>query len=249
MDLKVVRNDITNVCVDAIVLPANRRLKEGSGASKAIFEKAGREELVAACKRYTQYNNKIEVGSSVPTRAYGLNAEYILHTVVPKWKDGKHQEYELLSAAYLSALKLADDMNCKTIAFPLLASGNNGYDFRIAWMIAKESIEAYVSEKKLKNVFLVIYDQEIMLKMKALGVDVEENIDTSYTIENDELHVGQLEKTFWSFLDTGKEMGEEFLVKICDPDVQRDLIQKGTNIVFNVMKKKIEKEMAEKYGL
>ena len=64
MKFKVIRDDITNMCVDAIVLPANKRLKEGSGTSKAIFEKAGRKELVEACKRYNKYNKKIEVGCS-----------------------------------------------------------------------------------------------------------------------------------------------------------------------------------------
>ena len=43
-----------------------------------------------------------------------------------------------------------------------------------------------------------------------MGVDIEENIDASYTIENDEKHIGQLEKILWEFLDTGKEMGEEW---------------------------------------
>ena len=35
--------------VSAIVLPANEKLKEGSGTSRAIFEKAGRKALASAC--------------------------------------------------------------------------------------------------------------------------------------------------------------------------------------------------------
>lgn len=50
MQFEITRNDITNMAVDAIVLPANLRLREGSGTSKAIFEKAGRKELEKACK-------------------------------------------------------------------------------------------------------------------------------------------------------------------------------------------------------
>ena len=101
MEFKIIRNDIANMKVDAIVLPANSRLREGSGTSNAIFEKAGRKALEKECKRY----GKVEVGNSVPTLAYELDAKFILHTVVPKWKNGKQQEY---SAAYLSALSLAD---------------------------------------------------------------------------------------------------------------------------------------------
>lgn len=50
MQFEITRNDITNMAVDAIVLPANLRLREGSGTSKAVFEKAGRKELEKACK-------------------------------------------------------------------------------------------------------------------------------------------------------------------------------------------------------
>ena len=49
MTIEIVRNDITNMKADAIVLPANKYLKEGSGTSKAIFEKAGRAQLEKAC--------------------------------------------------------------------------------------------------------------------------------------------------------------------------------------------------------
>ena len=52
MKFEIIRNDITNMKVDAIVLPANKGLKEGKGASNAIYEKAGRKELEKACKQY-----------------------------------------------------------------------------------------------------------------------------------------------------------------------------------------------------
>lgn len=52
MNFDVVQNDITNMMVDAIVLPANEKLKEGSGTSKAIFTKAGRKELIKACRDF-----------------------------------------------------------------------------------------------------------------------------------------------------------------------------------------------------
>ncbi len=68
MDFKVMRNDITNMEVDAIVLPANSMLKEGSGTSQAIFQAAGRAKLKRACKRY----GTVRVGSSVPTPAFSL---------------------------------------------------------------------------------------------------------------------------------------------------------------------------------
>ena len=138
MKFDIVKTNIVNVHADAIVLPANTALKEGSGTSTAIFEAAGRKKLTQACKKI----GSCEVGSAVPTLAFDLEAKYIIHAVVPKWIDGNHNEYDLLSSAYLSALKVADIMGCTSIAFPLLASGNNGYDLDLAFQIAKESINS-----------------------------------------------------------------------------------------------------------
>ncbi len=154
MEYEIVRSNIINVEADAIVLPANAQLKEGSGASAAIFEAAGRNKLKKACEKIGHW----EVGSATVTYAYDLEADYIIHAVVPKWIDGYCDEYGLLSAAYLSALKVADDLKCESIAFPILSSGNNGFDKEIAFEIAEESIKSFEAEN-LKKVFLVIYGE------------------------------------------------------------------------------------------
>ena len=108
---------------DAIVLPANTSLKKGSGASAAFFEKAGRSDLKRACKyslnEYRKKHREPVVGTAIPTLAYKLSADYIVHAIVPRWIDGNHLEYGLLSATYLSSLGLADAIGCKSIAFPL----------------------------------------------------------------------------------------------------------------------------------
>ena len=167
MDYEVVQNDITQMQVDAIVLPANEKLKEGSGTSKAIFEKAGRKELAKACSEI----KTCKMGEAVPTLAFKLDASYIIHAVVPKWIEGEHQEYDYLSAAYLSALNVADVIDCKTIAFPLLAAGNNGFDLGLAYDIAKSSIESF-SGVNLKKVFLVVYSDNVVTFLKGKGVSI-----------------------------------------------------------------------------
>ena len=83
MKFELVKTNIINIPADAIVLPANTLLKEGSGASAAIFEAAGRKKLTQACKKI----GSCEVGSAVPTLAFNLDANYIIHAVVPKWID------------------------------------------------------------------------------------------------------------------------------------------------------------------
>lgn len=167
MEFEIVRANIINVSADAIVVPANEKLKEGAGTSKAVFAAAGRSKLKEACAEY----GHCDVGAAVPTPAFGLNAKYILHAVTPRWKDGNHEEYELLSSAYLSALKLADIMNCQSVAIPLLASGHNGFDRELAFQIAAESIHAFEAEH-LKKVMLVVYTENTEVFVKSYGYEV-----------------------------------------------------------------------------
>ena len=167
MNLKIVKGNIVDAKVDAIVLPANSKLIEGSGASTAIFQAAGRKELTKECKII----GHCEVGSVVPTYAYNLSAKYIMHAVVPKWRGGNNGEYDLLSSAYASTLELSDVMECKSIAFPLLASGNNGFDSELAFEIAVKNIEAYEG-KNLEEVILVVYSNRVEQLVKNLGYTV-----------------------------------------------------------------------------
>lgn len=176
MELQVVKGDITSMKVDAVVLPANTALKEGSGASQAIFEKAGRKELTAACKQLAP----VEVGSAIATPAYNLSAQYILHAVVPKWQGGGKNEYALLSSAYLSCLSVADAMGCESIAFPLLAAGNNGFNMKLAAKIAQESILNYTAGNTLKTVFLVVYNEAAKVIMVGMGIPVAPTIPAGY---------------------------------------------------------------------
>lgn len=208
MNFTVIQNDITNMCVDAIVLPANEKLKEGRGASRAIFAKAGRSELTKACKEI----RSCRIGEAVPTLAFKLDANYIIHAVVLKWIDGKHQEYDYLSAAYLSALNVADIMGCESIAFPLLASGNNGFNLGLAYDIAKSSIESYEGVH-LKKVILVIYSDNITTFLKGKGVTVVDlqyapKIDT--TVEEHKLKVKQL----------GEE-GKQIAAQFCEDQISK----------------------------
>ena len=163
MELEIIKANIVDVAADAIVLPANTKLKEGSGTSTAIFKAAGRKQLTQACKKL----GSCEVGSAVPTLAYDLDAEFIIHAVVPKWIDGEHDEYNLLSSAYLSSLELADMMGCTSIAFPLLASGNNGYDPELAFQIAKENIDLFKGNNLTKAILVIYGDSTAVMIRKA----------------------------------------------------------------------------------
>lgn len=235
MNFQVIQNDITNMIVDAIVLPANEQLKEGSGTSKAIFQKAGRKDLTKACKEI----GSCKVGDAVPTLAYKLDANYIIHAVVPKWINGEHQEYEYLSAAYLSALNIADVMECEIIAFPLLAAGNNGFDLGLAYEIAKTSIESFEGNN-LKSAILVVYGDTVATFLKGKGVRVENAKEFTKLLaveDSTQLQVVQVKST-------GKQIAKQFLVEqmakaveyLKDPKNREKVVKTGIEIVKFVKK-------------
>lgn len=198
MDFKVERNDIAKMPVDVVVLPANWRLIVGTGASMALFEAAGREELEAECAmRFEEAKRKgqrLVPGVSILTRAYALPAKAIMHTIVPKWRSNKSRRcYEDLCKSYASALVLADEMGFQSIAFPVLASGNNGFDADLAIDIAIESLSQYQPKNRLSQAHLVVFGSGITQKIRDRGYQVEEAIDQMHVLDQ-EVHQAQAVK-------------------------------------------------------
>ena len=181
MPFLMIRNDITKVAADAIVNPANRNLLQGSGTSRAIYQAAGEQELTAACEAI----GHCDLGKAVSTPAFGLPATYIFHAVCPAWHGGGVGEAEQLAGAYHSALELAAECHCESVAFPLLSSGNYGYPKEQAFRIAVDTITQYVMEHDL-TVYLVLYDRDSLAVSRKLFTSVEEYIDDHYVAQNDE---------------------------------------------------------------
>ena len=181
MPFLMIRNDITKVAADAIVNPANRNLLQGSGTSRAIYQAAGEQELTAACEAI----GHSEPGRAVCTPAFGLPAKYIFHAVCPAWHGGFFGEAKQLAGAYHSALELAAEYHCESVAFPLLSSGNYGYPKEQAFRIAVDTITGFVLEHDL-TVYLVLYDRHSLAVSRKLFASVEEYIDDHYVATKDE---------------------------------------------------------------
>lgn len=227
MQFDVVKTNIINVAADAIVLPANEQLKEGSGTSRAIFEAAGRTALTKACNKI----GHCDMGNAVPTLAFNLKAKYIVHAVVPCWIDGENGEYDLLSSAYLSALNIADIMGCESIAFPILASGNNGFDKELAVQIAQESIERF-SGINIKKIILVVYGDSMEDLMKSMNYSVMYIPDRLRVDEKKAEHRAKAQK----ILADSKEVAQKFL---------EDQVSKA----MEWLKDENNREMVLKYGV
>lgn len=175
MPLLTVRNDITNMSVDAIVNAANSSLLGGGGVDGAIHRKAG-SELLNECKTL----GGCCVGEAKITKGYNLPCKYIIHTVGPIYKDGTCGEKDMLAACYKNSLELAKAYGCETVAFPLISAGAYGYPPNEALNVATGTIVDFLSENDDMTVYMVIFDKLSYSISKQLFDDICEYIDENY---------------------------------------------------------------------
>lgn len=154
MPLEIIHGDITKVKVDAIVNAANSSLLGGGGVDGCIHRAAG-PELLKECRTL----GGCETGNAKITKGYNLPSKYVIHTVGPRWIGGKHRERELLTSCYINSLKLAEEYECKSVAFPLISAGIYGYPKQEAFEVAVETIKNYLSEHEDMQVYMVLYEK------------------------------------------------------------------------------------------
>ena len=174
MPFEIIRNDITNMHVDAIVNAASRLPRVNAGVDSAIHKKAG-PSLLAARKEI----GYIQPGSAAITPAFNLDAEYVIHAATPTWVDGMHGETQLLRQAYEQCLDLAVKNNCDSIAFPLLASGNHGFPKGKALQVALSAFSEFLLEHEML-IYLVVFSKESVQLSEKLVQHVSSYIDEHY---------------------------------------------------------------------
>ena len=174
MPFEIVRNDIVNMQVDAVVNTANPNPVIGSGVDSGIHKKAGHELLIAR-----QKIGCIAFGDAVITLGFNLDAKYVIHTVGPVWEDGNHGEEQILSSCYKKSLALAKEYECESIAFPLIATGNYGFPKPLALQIAVREISTFLLENEMQ-IYLVVFDKEAFALSEKLFKSVSSYIDENY---------------------------------------------------------------------
>lgn len=152
----VVRGDITELDVDAIVNAANSGLRGGGGVDGAIHRAAG-PELLQACLAI----GGCRTGEVRVTPGFRLKAKHVIHAVGPVWQGGRNGEPELLARAYRLALETAERIDSSTIAFPAISTGVYGYPLEAATEIAVATVRTFLGEHVVpKHVIFCCFNEQ-----------------------------------------------------------------------------------------
>jgi O-acetyl-ADP-ribose deacetylase (regulator of RNase III) len=161
--IEVVLGDITRVRVDAIVNAANEWMLGGGGVDGAIHAAAG-PELLRACREVAEVRPGVRcpTGEARITRAFELPANWVIHTVGPRWRGGARGEPELLASCYRASLALADAHGAQSISFPAISCGVYGYPAELAAGVAVGAVrDGLARSTSVRTAQLVAFNREL----------------------------------------------------------------------------------------
>lgn len=150
--IRLIKGDITEVDTEAIVNAANSALVLGGGVAGAIRKKGG-PSIQEECNKI----GGISVGEAVITTAGNLKCKYVIHAVGPR--NGEGDEDRKLKDATINSLKLADEREISSIAFPAISTGIFGFPIdRCAKIMLEATINYVKSDTTLKTVGFCLFD-------------------------------------------------------------------------------------------
>jgi len=154
IEVKLIRGDITEEDVDAIVNAANNHLWMGVGVAGAIKRRGGEEIEKEAMSR-----GPIPVGEAVVTKAGSLKAKYVIHAAVMGQDLITNEEY--IKNATLNSLKRAEELKISSIAFPAFGTGVGGFSVDECARIMLDEVKDFSRKAKyLKEVRFVLFDKK-----------------------------------------------------------------------------------------
>lgn len=163
MPIEIVHGDIVERHVDAVVNAANSKLRMGEGVSASIYQAAGMPELTAACAKA----GFCFAGDAVVTPGFKL-APYIIHAVGPVWQGGGQGECEKLVSAYTKSLELADERECSSIAFPLIATGVYGTPKDVSLDCAWLAFENFPNKRDMRIELVLFGDDPALADVRDM---------------------------------------------------------------------------------
>lgn len=159
---------IGNIKVEGIINPTNADIDLKDGVGNAL-EKAGGKDFLDAVKELRKSHSPLEVASAVVSQASGMAARFIIHCNVPQW--GSERCEDQLEKTVKNCLSAAEEKKLKSVAFPSLPAGRNGFPKQTAAQLILKAISNHfvsATTSSLKNIYFVLFDSE------SIGIYLQE---------------------------------------------------------------------------
>ncbi|WP_327108749.1 O-acetyl-ADP-ribose deacetylase [Nonomuraea glycinis] len=165
MHITLVRGDITEQQVDAVVNAANSSLMGGGGVDGAIHRRGG-PEILQACRdlRAARYGKGLPTGQAVATTAGRLPARWVVHTVGPVHSTTEDRSH-LLASCYRESLRVASSLGAATVAFPAISTGIYGWPLDDGARVALRTVRA--AGTLVEEVRFVLFDEPAYAAFQA----------------------------------------------------------------------------------
>ena len=151
----MVKGNLLEEPVDAIVNAANGMLAHGGGVAALISHAAG-PELQRESTRLVEEHGLYPVGAAVATTAGKLPFKGVIHAVGPRRGEG--DEERKLALALCNAFSVAAQNGWQSVAFPAVSSGI----FAVPPQICARAYLAAARGAPLRNVRLCLRDQPVI---------------------------------------------------------------------------------------
>lgn len=250
--IKIVKEEIIDIKVDAIVNPTDEYFSGRNELDKLIQKNAGQKLIKKLSK-----NGICQVGDCIITKGYNLDVKSIVHTCTPDWQGGYENECHLLYSCYKNSIEIAVQNDNKTIAIPSISSGNNKFPLdksaNIAYYAAWKMIKKYDSDT-LGTIYFSCTNKNTYEIYKKLSQDYK---DIEFSLEMIEQYrrMDKYNKNNFTIDDFIRNLGVEksyniFLLKeaFLAGDIELEFIEETVKTLKKIFlqMKNMNKNFAEK---
>jgi O-acetyl-ADP-ribose deacetylase len=152
VEIRLVRGDIVEQDIDAVVNAANSGLMGGGGVDGAILAAGGKAQLDAR-RELRDRIGPLPPGQAAASDAGDMLARWVIHVVGPVFSREEDRSH-LLASCYREALRVADSLGATTLAFPAVSAGAYGWPIDSAADIAVSTVRA--TDTKVEQVLFVL---------------------------------------------------------------------------------------------